>query len=122
MPETRHSVCALDCPDACSMLARTLAVTLTAVGFDAMRGCHHPSRDGRPAFALDMMEPFRPLIADSTVLTVINNGEIGPEDFVGAAGAANLNERGRRAFIVAFERRLSQEVTHPSFGYAAEYR
>lgn len=105
-----------------SLLTRSLAVTLTAVGFDAQRGYCHQPRYGRPALALDMMEPFRPLLVDSTVLTLINNGEIGPDDFVCAAGAVNLNERGRRSFITAYERRLSQEVTHPLFGYAAQYR
>lgn len=105
-----------------SLLARTVAVTLTAVGFDALRGFYHQSRYGRPSLALDMMEPFRPLLADSCVLMAINNGEIGPEDFVTAGGAVNLNERGRRAFIAGFERRLGQEVVHPLFGYAAEYR
>lgn len=105
-----------------SMLARTLAVSLTAVGFDALRGYYHQSRYGRPALALDMMEPFRPLLADSTVLMVINNGEVGIDDFVQSGDAVNLNERGRRAFITAFERRLGQEITHPVFGYAAQYR
>ncbi|WP_260789575.1 CRISPR-associated endonuclease Cas4g/Cas1g [Aquabacterium sp. OR-4] len=105
-----------------SMLARTLAVALTAVGFDALRGVYHQSRYGRPALALDMMEPFRPLLADSVVLTVINNGEVGLGDFVSAGDAVNLNERGRRSFITAFERRLGQEITHPLFGYAAQYR
>lgn len=105
-----------------SMLARTLAVTLTAVGFDALRGYYHQPRYGRPALALDMMEPFRPLLADSAVLTAINNREVGADDFVRAGAAVNLNERGRRAFIAAFERRLAQEVTHPVFGYSAQYR
>lgn len=105
-----------------SLLARSVAVTLTAVGFDVYRGFYHQARYGRPALALDVMEPFRPLVADSVVLTAINNGEIGPGDFVRAGGAVNLNERGRRAFIAAFERRMSQEVTHPIFGYAAQYR
>jgi CRISPR-associated endonuclease Cas1/CRISPR-associated protein Cas4 len=105
-----------------SMLSRTLAVTLTSVGFDGLRGFYHQSRYGRPALALDMMEPFRPLLADSVVIMAINNGEIGADDFVRAAGAVNLNEKGRRAFIAGYERRLSQEVTHPVFGYAAQYR
>lgn len=105
-----------------SLLARSVAVTLTAVGFDAFRGFFHQSRYGRPALALDVMEPFRPLVADSAVLMAINNGEVGPADFVTAGGAVNLNERGRRAFIAGFERRLSQEITHPVFGYAAQYR
>ena len=105
-----------------SLLARSVAVTLTAVGFDAYRGFYHQSRYGRPALALDVMEPFRPLVADSVVLMAINNGEIGAGDFVRAGGAVNLNESGRRAFITAFERRMSQEITHPIFGYAAQYR
>lgn len=105
-----------------ALLSRHMAVTLTAVGFDALRGFYHQSRYGRPALALDAMEPFRPLVADSVVLTVINNGEITPGDFVRAAGAVNLSERGRRAFIAAFERRMSQEITHPLFGYSAQYR
>lgn len=105
-----------------SLLTRSVAVTLTAVGFDAYRGFYHQSRYGRPALALDVMEPFRPLIADSAVLMAINNGEVGVDDFVRAGGAVNLNERGRRAFIAAFERRMSQEITHPVFGYSAQYR
>lgn len=68
------------------------------------------------------MEPVRPLLADSAVLTAINNGEVRAGDFVCAGGAVNLNEAGRRAFIGVFERRMSQEITHPLFGYAAQYR
>jgi CRISPR-associated endonuclease Cas1/CRISPR-associated protein Cas4 len=105
-----------------SLLARSVAVTLTAVGFDAHRGFYHQSRYGRPALALDVMEPFRPLVADSAVLMAVNNGEVGPGDFVHAGGAVSLTEAGRRAFIAGFERRMSQEVTHPLFGYAAQYR
>lgn len=105
-----------------SLLTRSVAVTLTAVGFDAYRGFYHQPRYGRPALALDVMEPFRPLLADSAVLMAINNGEIAASDFVSAGGAVNLNEKGRRAFIAGFERRMGQEVTHPIFGYAAQYR
>jgi CRISPR-associated endonuclease Cas1 len=105
-----------------SLLTRNTAVTLTAVGFDAYRGFYHQPRYGRPALALDLMEPFRPLLVDSTVLTAINNGEVGLNDFVRAGNSVSLNERGRRSFIAAFERRLSQDTTHPIFGYAAQYR
>lgn len=105
-----------------AMLARTLHQTLSHVGFDAYRGFYHQPRYGRPALALDLMEPFRPLIVDSAVIQVINNGEIAASDFVRAGPAINLNERGRKAFIAAFERRLMHEVTHPMFGYQASYR
>jgi CRISPR-associated protein Cas1 len=55
-------------------------------------------------------------------LQVINNGEVRPSDFISAAGSVALNETGRKRFIAAFERRLTQEVTHPLFGYKTEYR
>lgn len=105
-----------------AMLTRALSVTLTAVGFDGYRGFYHQPRYGRPALALDLMEPFRPLLADSSVLTVINNGEVRPSDFVSAAGSVALTGDGRKRFIAAFERRMSQEVTHPLFGYRVSYR
>lgn len=105
-----------------TMLARTLTVTLQAVGFDPFRGFYHQPRYGRPALALDMMEPFRPLLADSVVIQVINNGEVHPSDFVSAAGSVNLTSDGRKRFIAAFERRLGHEITHPLFGYPLSYR
>ncbi len=105
-----------------SMLVRVWTMNVTAVGLDAYRGFYHQPRYGRPSLALDLMEPFRPLIADSTVLQVINNGEVRPSDFISAAGSVALIETGRKRFIAAFERRLAQEVTHPLFGYKTDYR
>ena len=105
-----------------SMLTRTFTVTLSAIGFDVYRGFYHRPRYGRPALALDLMEPFRPIVADSTVLQAINNGEVKPEDFLhGGAGTA-LKSGGRKRFIAAFERRLAQETTHPIFGYRLTMR
>jgi CRISPR-associated protein Cas1 len=105
-----------------AMLVREWTVALSAVGLDPYRGFYHRPRFGRPALALDMMEPFRPLIADSVVITVINNGEIQPGDFIRAAGSCAMKESARKALIAAFERRLTQEVTHPIFGYRLSYR
>ncbi len=105
-----------------AMLTRHFTVALASVGLDPYRGFYHALRYGRPALALDMMEPFRPIIADSVVLSVVNTGEISPRDFiVGATGTA-LTAAGRRRFINAFERRLSQETTHPVFGYRLSMR
>ncbi len=105
-----------------SLLTRTWTVALTAVGFDCYRGFYHQPRYGRPALSLDMMEPFRPLIADSSVIQAINNGEVRPSDFISAGGSVNLSDDGRKRFIGTFERRLGQEVTHPEFGYKLSYR
>lgn len=105
-----------------AMLVREWTVALSAVGLDPYRGFYHQPRYGRPALALDLMEPFRPLVADSTVITAINNGEVRGEDFVTAAGSCNLTESGRKRFIAAFERRMNHEITHPIFKYRISYR
>jgi len=105
-----------------AMLTREWSVALSAVGLDPYRGFYHYPRFGRPALALDMMEPFRPLIADSAVISAVNNGAVRPTDFVHGAGACNLTKEGRKRFIGSFERRLAQEVTHPLFGYRITYR
>lgn len=105
-----------------AMLVREWVVTLSAIGLDPYRGFYHQPRFGRPALALDMMEPFRPLIADSAAITALNNGEVQGSDFLRGAGGCNLTDAGRKKFIAAFERRLAQEVTHPIFGYRISYR
>lgn len=105
-----------------ALLTRTITNTLSSVGFDPYRGYYHQPRYGRPALALDLMEPFRPLLADSAVLMAINNGEVRPSDFIWAANAVNLTPDGRKRFIGTFERRLAQEITHPVFGYKLSYR
>ena len=105
-----------------AVLTRTLANTLTGVGLDAYRGFFHQPRYGRPALALDMMEPFRPLIVDSSVILAINNGEVTPTDFVRTPIGTNLSPTGRKRFLGTIERRLSQAIIHPIFGYRVEYR
>ena len=97
-------------------------MTLSAVGLDPFRGFYHQPRYGRPALALDLMEPFRPLIADSSVIQLINNGEVSRRDFLIGAGSVSLRSGGRRRVIAAYERRLDQEVTHPLLGYRLSYR
>lgn len=105
-----------------AMLSRHLTVTLASVGLDPYRGFFHAPRYGRPALALDLMEPFRPIIADSVVLSAINTAEIKPNDFIVASTGTALTSAGRRRFVEAFERRLSQETTHPIFGYQVSMR
>jgi CRISPR-associated protein Cas1 len=105
-----------------AMLTKDLLAVSLAVGFDPYLGVYHRSRYGRPALALDLAEEFRPLIADSVVLALLNTGEIGPRDFIGRAGGVALTPDGRRAVLRAYERRLSTVVTHPEFGYKISYR
>ena len=105
-----------------TLLAKDLTVTAAAVGFDPYLGFYHLPRPGRPALALDLMEPFRPLLADSAVITAINNRMSCPEDFVQSGSGVTMTPSGRKAFIRAYEQRMDQLVTHPLFDYRVGYR
>ena len=105
-----------------SVLAKELAGVCHAVGLDPVLGFFHQPRYGRPALALDLMEEFRPLLADSVAISLINRGEVDPRDFIRAASGTFLNEQGRRRFWEAWFRRMDTEVSHPEFGYKMSYR
>lgn len=105
-----------------SILAKELAGICHQVGLDPFLGFFHQPRYGRPALALDLMEEFRPLIADSVAISLINRGEIDESDFYFSARGVVLNTRGRRRFWEAWFRRLDTEVTHPQFDYKMSYR
>ena len=105
-----------------SLLAKDLTVACFAVGFDPYVGYYHQPRFGRPALALDLMEPFRPLIADSAVLTAVNTGMVTARDFVRVGGSVALTAAGRKGFFRAYELRMDTLVTHPLFDYRVSYR
>lgn len=105
-----------------ALLVKDLTVTTAAVGLDPYLGVFHRPRYGRPALALDLAEEFRPLIADSTVIQLINNGEVRPSHFIRRAGGCQLDRDGRRAVITAYERRMASDIKHPVFGYRVNYR
>ncbi|MDD5317655.1 MAG: CRISPR-associated endonuclease Cas1 [Candidatus ainarchaeum sp.] len=105
-----------------SLMAKDFTVTLLATGFDPYLGFFHAPKYGKPALSLDLMEEFRPLIGDSTVLTLINNDSIRLEDFVERAGAVALKPGARKKVIQAYERRMEMRITHPTFKYSLNYR
>lgn len=105
-----------------SLLAKDCTIAALAVGFDPYVGFYHQPRHGRPALALDLMEEFRPLVAESAVLTAINNRMVTPGHFVRAGEAVNLTPHGRKAFFHAYEQRMNALITHPVFDYKVSYR
>ncbi|MGH9632206.1 MAG: CRISPR-associated endonuclease Cas1 [Bryobacteraceae bacterium] len=105
-----------------SVLAKDFTIACYAVGFDPMMGFYHQPRFGRPSLALDLMEPFRPLIVDSAVIHAVNNRMVGPGDFVQTGGSVGLRTEGRKAFFRAYELRMDTLATHPLFEYRVSYR
>ena len=105
-----------------SLLSKDCLLAALAVGFDPYLGFYHKPRFGRPALALDLMEEFRPLIAESAVLSCINNRVVSEADFVRAGQAVNLTPAGRKRFFNAYEQRMNALLTHPIFDYKVSYR
>ncbi len=105
-----------------SMLAKDCTLAALAVGFDPYLGFYHQPHFGRPALALDLMEEMRPLVAESTVLSCINNRVITEKDFVRAGQAVNLSAPGRKRFFQTYEQRMCSLITHPLFDYKVSYR
>jgi CRISP-associated protein Cas1 len=105
-----------------SLLSKDCTIAAYAVGLDPYVGFYHQPRFGRPALALDVMEEFRPLIVDSTVLTLTNNRMLGLSEFVQAGQAVNLTTAARKVFFEAYESRINSVITHPVFDYKVSYR
>lgn len=105
-----------------SMLAKDCTLAALAVGFDPYIGFYHQPRFGRPALGLDLMEEMRPLVAESVVLSCINNRVVTEKDFVRAGQAVNLTAPGRKRFFQMYEQRMSSLITHPLFDYKVSYR
>ena len=105
-----------------ALLSKDVTIICHSIGFDPFIGFYHQPRFGRPALALDLMEGFRPLIADSAVLSAINARMVGVRDFIRVGEAVALTPAGRKNFIRAYEQRIDTLITHPLFNYRVSYR
>lgn len=95
---------------------------VVACGLDPAGGVLHTAGRNKPSLALDLMEEFRPLVADSAVLWAINNQEVGEGDFREGFGSIQMTEEGRKSLIATYERRVASEFTHPKFDYKVTWR
>jgi CRISPR-associated protein Cas1 len=104
------------------ILVKELFSTLLAAGFDPYLGFYHQPRYGRPALALDMMEEFRPIIADSVAFKLFNKKELMDEDFIKTGIGISLTAEAKRKVVSGYEQRMQTEIVHPIFGYKVSYR
>ncbi len=97
-----------------AMLAHDCRSACEAAGLDPAVGFLHRDRPGRPGLALDLMEEFRPLIADRLVLSLINRQQVHPDGFeVTESGAVRMSDATRKAVITAYQARKQESLTHP---------
>lgn len=106
-----------------ALLANDVHAAVNVLGFDPYCGYLHTDRYGRPSLALDLMEEFRPLVVDATVLSCLNKRIIQPGDFTVALGNVHsLTPEARKKFLVQYEERKQTEIQHPIFEYKATYQ
>ncbi|HEX7518076.1 MAG TPA: type I-C CRISPR-associated endonuclease Cas1c [Chthoniobacterales bacterium] len=86
---------------------------LTSAGLDPFVGFLHVDRPNRPGLALDLMEEFRPWLADRLAVTLVNRQQISSAHFqMREGGAVELSEAGRKLVIKAYQERKQEELTH----------
>jgi CRISP-associated protein Cas1 len=96
-----------------ALLRAECTAALESVGLDPQVGFLHALRPGRPALALDLMEEFRPIIADRLALTLINRKQVQADHFVNLPGGAmHLNDDGRKVVLQAYQQRKEEEISH----------
>jgi len=87
---------------------------LTCAGLDPFVGFLHAERPNRPALALDLMEEFRPWLADRLAVTLINRKQIGAEHFrEREGGAVEFTDAGRKLVIQSYQTRKQEMLQHP---------
>lgn len=87
---------------------------LEAVSLDPAVGFLHRDRPGRPGLALDLMEEFRPLLADRLALSLVNLGQLKAKGFkVTESGAVLMDDDTRKTLLVAYQKRKQDEIMHP---------
>lgn len=100
-----------------AMLGHDCRSALESVGLDPQVGLFHADRPGRASLALDLIEEFRPVIADRLALSLINRGQLRASDFViEEAGAVTLKDDARKAVLTAWTERKKEELRHPFLG------
>lgn len=100
-----------------TVLTHDARSALEAVGLDPQVGFLHRDRPGRPSLALDLIEEFRPFLADRLVLSLINRRQVQAKGFVRSeTGGVTMDDDTRKAVLVAYQERKNEELKHPFLG------
>ncbi len=100
-----------------TLLVHDIRSALESVGLDPQVGFLHKDRPGRPSLALDMMEEFRPFLADRLTLSLINLCQVRKEGFTKTeSGAVLMDDETRKVVLVAYQKRKQDKIVHPFLG------
>lgn len=97
-----------------TLLVHDIRSALEGVGLDPAVGFLHRDRPGRPGLALDLMEEFRPFLADRLVLSLINLRRVQGKGFQKTeSGGVTMNDETRKTVLIAYQERKQEEIYHP---------
>ena len=97
-----------------TLLVHDVRSALESVGLDQSVGFLHRDRPGRPGLALDMMEEFRPFLADRLVLSMINRGQVKSDGFtIKESGAVHMDDDTRKIVLTTYQKRKQESLLHP---------
>jgi len=100
-----------------TLLTHDVVSALESVGLDPAVGFLHRDRPGRPGLALDMMEEFRPYLADRLALSLVNRQQLRGKGFIKSeSGAVKMDDDTRKELLVAYQKRKTEEINHPFIG------
>jgi CRISPR-associated protein Cas1 len=100
-----------------TLVRHDIVAALEGVGLDPAVGFLHRDRPGRPSLALDLMEEFRPYLADRLALSLVNLRQLSARDFDRTeSGGVTMRAEARKALLVAYQKRKQEEIVHPFLG------
>lgn len=100
-----------------AMLGHDARAACESSGLDTQVGFLHRDRPGRPGLALDLMEEFRPFLADRLVLSLINRQQVRASGFRQTeSGGVEMDDATRKEVLSAYQKRKQDMITHPFLG------
>jgi CRISP-associated protein Cas1 len=125
--ERRSSRPPLNPVNACISFGATLLYTeavafIHAHGLDPALGLLHATEDGRWSLALDLIEPFRPVLVEALALDLFSHQILRADHFEPRHGGVYLNEQGRKKFFLQYERRMERQFLSESAGHRTTLR
>ena len=97
-----------------SVIGKEISGALQSVGLDPQAGFLHADRPGRDSLAQDILEEFRAWQADRLALSLINRGQLKPQDFVTeSSGAVSLKAEARKVLFQALQAKKQEKIVHP---------
>ena len=97
-----------------TLLVHDASAALESVGLDPQVGFLHAERPGRPSLALDLIEEFRPFLADRLALSLVNLRQLQGKDFERTeSGAVTMSDAARKELLTAYQKRKQEEIQHP---------